>query len=370
MKHLAAALVPLVLAGTAWSQELTGTPYTLVWRGSAYAQRAPGLPPGYGRQPPAAGVVLRVVDVTARRELARAAYDARLGGWLFQLPMAGFAGPAPRCLGLVDPRNQYVAVRPSSGIDNGAGFRNPLWERELTRHGDLAALTRERDSVRSQVQTVEGDIARLVAEIGLPEGSRASQCPTPPAPPDPPRPPGALDPAQAADAAGRICAWRWERDHGSRAPLGRLFSDAGLDGDWNARGDVRAVAEDLPDLRIPIVGADLALVLDAAQKGRTYLEHADGVRVLTRAHGACRAEVARTAAASRLRWQQATEMARQAPQRAVEQCAQKLDRIGKLRSAQAAAPALLAVLDQRIAELSSPPPGDQPVPLHHQLCQP
>lgn len=142
------------------------------------------------------------------------------------------------------------------------------------------------------------------------------------------------------------------------------------DGDWNARGDVRAVAEDLTELRIPIVGTDLALVLDAAQKGRTYLEHADGVRVLTRTHAACRTEVARAAGTSRQRWLQATELARQAPQRAVEQCAQKLDRMGKLRSAQAAAPALLTVLDKRIAELSSPPSGDQPIPLHNQLCQP
>lgn len=311
-----------------------------------------------------------MVDVGARRELARAAFDPRLRGWLFQLPFAGVEAGAARCLALVDPRNQLIAVRPTSAVDNGLSFRNPLWERELGRLGELAALKREQAAVQSQVQSAAGDVARLSAELGLPVGAGAEQCPLPPPPEDPPRPVGALEPAQVAPVAGPVCALRWERDHGARVALDRLFADAGLEADWRARSEVAAVAAGLLSLRVPIGGADLAVVVDAAAKGRTFLEHADGVRLLARSHAACRDEVGRQAAAARQRWLQAVDEARQAPQRARQQCALKVEQMARLRSAQAAAPALLAALERQIAQLSAPPPDDDPIALAAQRCAP
>jgi hypothetical protein len=368
----AARSLALLLAGIARAEELTGTPYTMVWRGSALAQ-----PPVIANNPnyrtPLAqptSVVLRVVDLATRRELARTTFDPRLGGWLFQMPFTGIGGVGNRCLALLDPRNQAIAVRQSSSLDAGVGFRHPGWERELARNGDLNALKSERATVQAQVQSNDAEAARLLAETGLPEGAQPAQCPLAPAPPEPPRPVGAMEPAQATAVAGSVCAWRWERDHGQRVNLGRLFADAGLDADWQTRAEGRTFGEELAELRLPIVGPDLALVLDAAAKGRTFLEHADGVRVLSRTQAACRIEMARIATAARARWQQAVEGARQAPLRAREQCALKLDRVAKLRAAQAAAPMLLAVLDRRIAELAVPPSSDNPQPLHNQTCQP
>lgn len=360
----------LGLGQAAAAQELTGTPYSVVWRGAGYAQM-----PGYGRHMPAqssAGVMLRLVDVAARREMARAVFDSRLGGWMFQMPFNAPQVRAGHCLALVDGRNQFMPVRPSSAVDAGTAFRNPLWERELSRAGELAELKKEHATVEAQSRSAAGDIARLSAEIGLPPGADASQCPVPPVPPDPPRPAGALEPAQAASISGAVCAWRWERDHGARVNLARIFADAGLDADWRDRNDTAAAAaaESMPTLRVPITGGDLALVMDAAAKGRTFMEHADGVRVLTRAQAACRAEVGRHSSAVRQRWTEAVQESRQTPERARMQCAHKLGEMARLRAAQSAAPTLLAALDKKISQLSSPPGATDSMPLQTQLCQP
>lgn len=363
------------------ASELSGTPYTVLWRGSAFAQAAVDPRAGYGRptpqlpiqlqaQPARAGVVLRLVDVGSRTELARAGFDARLGGWLFQMPFGGAEARAGRCLALVDPRNQVIAVRPANAMDNGLHFRNAPWEQELGRLAELAALQREQATVQAQQQAAAGDLARLAAETGLPPGAGAEQCPLPPPPEDPPRPAAALEPAQAGAIGGAVCAARWERDHGTRVNLERLFADAGLEADWRARSEAAAVATALPAWRLPITGADLALVLDAAAKGKTFLEHADGVRVLARAQAACRDEVARQAGVVRQRWQQAVEESRQAPQRARQLCARKLDEMARIRAAQAAAPALLTALERQIAQLSRPPADERAVDLTAQSCRP
>lgn len=369
---VAVAVIALGGADAARASDLTGTPYTVLWRGAGFAQAGadPRSPFGRAAPLPPASAMLRVVDVAARRELARATFDARLRGWLFQMPFAGIDARAGRCLALVDQRNQFIPVRPPSAVDGGLSFRNPLWERELDRVAELAALRREQATVQAQVQTVAGDVARLSAEVGLPVGASAEQCPLPPAPEDPPRPAGALEPAQVAPVAGPVCAWRWERDHGGRVSLERLFADAGLDADWRARAEAATVAAALPAFRLPIAPVDLSLVLDAAAKGRTFLEHADGVRVLARAHAACREEVGRQAGVVRQRWLQAVDEARQAPQRARLQCAQKVEQMARLQAAQAAAPALLAALERQIAQLSAPPPDDNPMALAAQACQP
>lgn len=360
------ALAGLAAGHGALAQELTGTPYSLLWRGAAYAQVQ-----GYGRQvpqPPAAAVMLRLVDVAARRELSRAVFDGRLGGWMFEMPFAGVDARAGRCLALVDPRNQYLPVRQPSAVDTGANFRHPPWDRELARLGELAELKREYATVEAQARSAAGDITRLAAEPGLPAG--AAQCPLPPPPPEPPRPAGALESAQADAVSGAVCAWRWDRDHGGRVNLARIFSDAGLDADWRDRTAVSGTAESLPGLRLPITGGDLALVLDAAAKGRTFMEHADGVRMLGRVQAACRAEVGRQASAARQRWLEAVQETRQQPERARLQCVQKLEQISKLQATQAAAPNFLEALDKKIMQLSTPPAANDAMPLQNQLCQP
>lgn len=350
---------------------LTGTPYTIVWRGAPMALTSTGRTlPGGRAAPAASGGVLRVVDVADRQEIARAVYDRQLGGYMFTLPLRGLDNRAQRCLALLDGRNLAQVVRAPTSYDNGAVFRNPAWESELVRVSELTSLRTEREQVAQQAQSTDADIARLQTETGLPPGTPASQCPLPPAPPEPPRPEGALDAARLSAVAGPLCALRWEQEYGGRVDFGRLFQDAGLGADWAARGNLQALAEAFPNLALPVAGADLQMVLAAADKGRMYLEHADGVRLLNRAHSVCRDEVARRAAAASQRWQQAVADARQAPERSRQQCAQKLARIAQLKAAQGQAPAFLQALDARIKELSSPPPISDPQPLHAQLCAP
>lgn len=379
MKHrILAGLLAFVVMGPAWAQgELTGTPYTVLYRG-----RPPGAMPAqpayrpnpYLRspveQPQFRGGTLRLIDAGTRREIARSEFDDRLGGYMFQLPFDSGEGRTQRCLALVDGRGQYIALRSQAGRDTGVMFRNPAWEAELGRVAELASLKTERAAVDTQTRAAAKEIGLLQAEVGLPANASPADCPLPPPAPEPPRPPAAIDARDAGAASGAACALRWERDHGGRVNLGRMFSDAGAAPDWQQRAQGAELLERLPDLRIPIAGQDLALVLDAATKGRTYLEHGDGVRLFNRAHAACREEVGRLAAAARQAWERAVVDAREAPQRARQQCAQKLARIAQLQATQANAPAYLAALDKRIAQRSEPPPTTDAESLGGQTCQP
>lgn len=384
MTRLALALLmALVAAPPAAAQgELTGTAYTVLYRG-----RVPGAgmaplprPDPYQRNrmglplrtelAPGSDPMLRLIDAGARREVARAEYDARLGGYLFSLPFDTANAGTERCLALLTPNNLYVVVRPASGRDTGAAFRNPAWDAESGRVAELAALKSERENVYGQAQAVTREIAQLQAESGLPPGAKPEQCPTPPTPPEPPRPATAVDPQEAAAIAGPACALRWERDHGERVNLGRIFSDSGVANDWQQRARGASLLERLPELRVPIAAADLAVVADAAAKGRAYLEHGDGVRLFSRAHAACREQAVRLSEASMQAWERAKAEAREAPQRAHLQCTQRLTRIAQLQAAQGNTPAYLAALDRRIAQRAEPPPASDPVPLHLQSCQP
>jgi hypothetical protein len=114
----------------------------------------------------------------------------------------------------------------------------------------------------------------------------------------------------------------------------------------------------------------LALVVDAARRGRAYLEHADGVRTLQRAQTACRSEVHRLAQQALTDWSRSVEEARSQPQRQREQCVQTLARIDQLRQAQSAGPVYLLELDRRIAELATPPAAGDPAALNAQRCGP
>jgi len=371
-RAVSSLLLALLVPAEGLAEELlTGTPYTIVWRGAPPAPTAAvRMPAGARVAPVASSGVLRLVDVADRQEIARAAYDRQLGGYMFTLPLSGLTSRPQRCLALLDGRNVAQVVRGPTSYDGGAVFRNPAWEAELARVSELSSLRTEREQVAMQAQNAQSDIARLQTETGLPPGASAAECPLPPAPPDPPRPEGAIDSVQLPAVAGPLCALRWEQEYGSRGDFGRLFQDAGLGADWAARGNQQGLVQAFPNLQLPMAGADLQMVLAAAGKGRMYLEHADGVRLLSRSLSACREEVSRSAAAASQRWQQAVADARQAPQRSRQQCAQKLESIAQLKAAQSQAPAFLQALDARIKELASPPPMSDPQPLQTQLCTP
>lgn len=381
MKRVIGVFFMVSLVAPVFAEDfLTGTPYTVIYRGAAApdvaTQRAriPNTYNPYLRQAPAyvqqTPGVLRLVDVRARREVARAAYDGRLGGYMFQLPFADTEPRGQRCLALLDARNQYVLVRQPSSVEDGTSFRNAAWESELGRTSELAALKSERSMVEVQSQSAAVEVAKLQTETGLPPGSSAAQCPIPPRQPDPARPQSALEAAEVAAVAGPACALKWEREYGSRGNLASLFVDSGASGDWQGRSRAAGFVDGMPGLRIPISSPDLALVLEAAAKGKTHLEHGDGLRVFSRANAACRAEVDRQVSAIRQGWERSIEDARQAPERSRQECAQRIARIAQLNAAQAAAPSYLAALDRRIAQQSAAPPIGDAAALNAQLCQP
>jgi len=377
VNRTAAFCVISTLTCAAFANELTGTPFSLVWRGSAGSQPAqaaqwdrryadPRYPPAAAPAPQ----IVRLFDLQARREIARAAYDARIGGWMFQMPLSGIDAKPNRCLGLVDMRNMLIPVRRPSHIDNGGGFQHPAWELELSRATELASLRQERSAVDGQMRSADAELARIQVETGLPLGSTAAQCPLPAEPPAPARPAAAVEESNVASISGALCAWRWSIDIGSKVDLGRLFDDAGVTADWRARSSAQAHSEAFGSLRIRLSPQDASLVVDAATKGKTFLEHSDGIRVVRRAHAACRDEVARMASAAREAWGKDIEAAKHFPQRARQACAEKLARAAQLQAGKAAAPALLAALDNRIAQAERPPAVSDPSPLSQNLCQP
>lgn len=377
MKLLILGLTLATLSVPAWSDgEVSGTAYTLTLRvstpgpgislsisGRAFNMRQ--APDRTQRHPRG---IIRLVDAEAKRAIAQAEFDERLGGYFFQLPIEGRDGPVERCLAFADARGQLLTVRQPSAMDNGVLFRNPAWDAERTRQADLAALKAERNSTAAQLATAAREVDQLKAEIDLPPGSTPADCRTPPEPPAPARPPNAIEAKDALAASGPACALRWEREHGARVQLGRMFSDAGVASDWQQRAQGADLLERLPDLKIPIAGQDLPLVLDAAAKGKTYLEHTDGVRLFSRAHAACRAEVTRLATAGRDAWARAIADAREFPQRARQECVKKFARVVQLQTMQASGPAFLAALDQRIAQRSEAARANDSVALNDQVC--
>jgi hypothetical protein len=370
------SLVCSVLPAAA-TEELTGTPYTLALKVGSAVQfklninsrgfnlnQVPERPENQLR-----GIV-RLFDARTKRVIAQADFDERSGGYLFQLPFDNTIEQGKRCLALVNARSQYISVRQPTPNDNGVFFSNPAWDAERSRVLDWAALKAERVLTDAQAANAAKEVVQLQAEIGLPAGSTAADCPTPQEPPPPARPPGAIEAKDAVAMAGPACALRWERDHGSGVQLGRMFADGGVAADWQRRAQVAELLERLPELRIPIAVQDLPLVLDAAAKGKTYLEHSDGVRIFSRAHAACGTEVSRLAAAARDAWATSIVDAREAPQRYRKQCAQKIARIAQLTTAKASAETFLAVLDMRIAQKSEPPRSTEAIALNGQVCQP
>ncbi|MBK1615496.1 hypothetical protein CKO44_18710 [Rubrivivax gelatinosus] len=379
MTRHAAALALSAAWLHAGAVELTGTPYTVLYRGlvAAPAAAAPGrqIPawPYNRAQPPApaaaTGAPLRLVDVQTRRDIARASYDARLGGYLFQLPLVGVDAAAPPCLAIVDMRQQALSVRAAEPGDAGFAFRNPAWEQEIGRAGEQISLRGERERVEAQIRDADNELGQHEKDFGAAVMAGQAACPVPPARPGPPRPAAALEPAELPAVAGALCALHWEREVAARVDLGPLFTDAGAAADWRGRGEARPLAESMPGLRLAIVAADAALVREAAAKGRTFLEHADGLRVFGRVQAACRNEVGRQAQEARSRWLAEVDAAARHPQREQQRCEDARARVTQLRAARIQGPQYLAALDRRLAALANPPAADDPIPLDRETCR-
>lgn len=371
------------LAGIAWclalasasAAEVVGTAYTVLLRGHGPRQVAPpvllqrapgtglypaprvqpgGLPPQAVPQPVTS---LRLVDLRSGQTLASAAYDAALDGYMFRLPMKLEAAGAEPCLAIRTAAGLGIAVRAPQPGDNGQAFRHPVWAAEAGRLGELAALRAEQATLAQEFRKTQAEIGSLTSEnsgIASPQ-----QCVPGPVQPDPPRPAAALDPAEAGERAGPVCALAWVRAFApTKVDLMRLFSEAGLSADWSQREAVRPVAQALAGLRLDFRDNDTRTILDAAAKGRAYLEHADGLRAFVRVHGACRAEVLRLAAGEVQAWQAAVAVARSAPERARAACEQRFARIEQLGDRLVKGRAFEVELERRIGVLEAVVPPE------------
>lgn len=354
---LAAMLLALPLLGTpptASAQDIHGTAYTVTYRG-----------PSAPAQPRAAGGMLQLVLAANGQALASAGYDPQLRGWLFQLPMA-VRGPAPLCLAVRNAARQWLPLR--SG-DDPFRFRNPLWEAELQRSAELAELRHETSALDRQLADAQARLQRVQADIDADPLAQGGSCALGPPPPEPERPPAALDAEPARAAAGGLCAARWDEAFTrARVDAGRLFAEAGLGDDWAARAAAAPVAAALPALRLQASTPELQLIVDAASKGRLFLEHAEGLRALTRVHARCRSDAEAAAAAALRDWERARQTALDAPQRARAACLQRSAQADHLRALLQRAPGYRSELERRIDTLQRVPSANAADRLDRQRC--
>jgi hypothetical protein len=379
---LGGALVPGL---PAWGVELSGTAFTVIYRGPAQAptdQAAPAgrpqmnLPnnirPLFRIQTPTpqvqrgagagAGAILRLADARNGAEVARASYDPRLDGWMFQLPMN--ASPAGGgCMTLRSASGGMLALRDSSGADDGLSFFNPLWANELGRQIELAEIKRDLATLDARQAEAQAEQSRLQAAWP------AAACEAPPVPPDPARPAAAIDPAEARAAAPGVCAARWHQVLSKYVDLGRMFQDAGLASDWASREAGAGAAQALPQLRLNASVDELNLVLDAARKGRAFLEHANGVQILQRVQAVCRAELPAQAAAATREWEALVQQARQTPARVLKECQAGKARLEQLKTQLGAGAPYRAELERRATSLASALPPTTSVSLDQSLCR-
>lgn len=359
------ALAGCLTAGMALAADITGTAYSIVVRNVDQNTARQARPSTYAT--PATGGLLRLVDVRSRREIARANWDQQLNGYFFQLPLVGLPSTPPICLALVDRYNRYVPVRNMLGSDPGTSFAHPRWDDLLGRSSELASLKADQAALQAQRQQASDELARLQADAGAAGATVPGSCRLP-APPSPPaRPADALEPADAERAGGPVCALRWEQVLGAATSLGRLFSEAGLASDWDARSSARDIAERLP-VRVDISKSDAALVLDAAAKGRTFLQHADGIRLLVAGQDQCRRSVQAHAERARVQWQRAVDGVRTQPERDRQACEARIVRIAQLRQADAQAAAYAAELERQVGDLMRPASSTETESIGHQPC--
>jgi hypothetical protein len=360
--------------------DVYGTAYTVLLRGHAPPTATsprpmtPGIYPVLPQQRPAPARpqqhgLMRLVVSRGGQELATASYDSRLDGYLFRLPMAVDVSRGPVCLVLKNASGASIPVRDARGTDDGFAFRNAAWEAEAARVGDLRELRSELANLNARVSQEAAELDRLQTDAG---GIFTPQdCPLGPAEPDPARPAAALAGDDAARLSGAVCALVWEQAFGRvSVDAGRLFGDAGASSDWSTRESARAVADAMPSLKLSVDERDSRLITDAAVKGRAYLEHADGVRAFIRVHASCKQDVARRAALEVQKWNAATDLARQAPQRSKARCEQRAARIQQLLATQGKATPYRTELERRIAQLErTPPAGADSVRIDNASCK-
>lgn len=342
-----AALWPIAVV--AESIELTGSAFTVMYRGPT-GQTPPTPEPALRRSyqmPTARPQGLRLLNGRTGQELARAEFDTRLNGYMFALPLAAQGPVAPICLVLKNSVGRSLPVRDERPGDDGYAFRNPLWEAELSRAGELQQLQAELQQLEKQLATERAELQKLQAET-----APGKACALGPAVAEPARPLQALNPSEAIAAAGGFCALRWEAAFAeSRIDLERLFTEAGLSADWAQRVNYRAATSVWQALRLQLTSSDATLVRDAATRGRAFLEHGEGLKVLARAHQACRTQVPELAATALRAWEGERQAAAEAPQRALQACQARQIRIDTLTRAHTAAPAYREQLTRRIEQL-------------------
>lgn len=352
----------------ATAADVTGTAYSIVVRNVDQPATRPVRPSR--SVAPVTGGMLRLVDVRSRRELARSVWDAQLNGYFFQLPLTGAPVASPTCLALVDGYNRYVPVRDIAGNDPGTSFAHPRWDELLGRSSELAGLKAEQATLQAQRQQAGDELMRLQAEASAAGAVTPGRCPLPPPPPPPARPADAMEAADAQRTSAALCALRWEQAIGNSAQLGRLFAEAGLASDWEGRGSAREIAERMQSVRLNLSQSDIALVQDAALKGRTFLQHADGVRALVGGQDLCRRAMLAHAEQARASWQLATEAVKSQPERERQRCEARIARIVQLKQAETQAGAYAAELDRQVGELMRSSSSTEPEPIGHQICQP
>ena len=315
-----AATVQLCLA-----EELEGTAYSVLFR--LELPSAPGNNRGIFSFPaPQRGSVPARPGgnyslAVGNRVIAQSAYDPQLKGVFFRLPMNLDLPDGPICLVLKDGRGQSMPVRAERSGDDGYAFRNPLWEKEYARLNDLnrsraelRALMRDRNDAQKEIETV------------APATTDGGKCVEPPMKSEPPRPDLAIGADDAAKAAGGICAWKWAQRLNSLPMTERLYRDAGLAVEWEARAQTEAVANTFTTLKINIGDDELERVKAAAIKGPGYLEHQEGIQRIKDRAAACRADVSRIAASTNQRWEADRLAVRNAPALAVQQCLARQNR--------------------------------------------
>ncbi len=353
-----AATSAALMLSHAQAVEVIGTAYTVLYRGPVSSGTPPpGYPytPPYGRQQPVNAGALRLINGRSGQEIARTGFDPSINGYLFRLPLKADLSQGDVCLVFKNSMGASIAVRDERRDDDGYAFRNPDWEAEVSRNAELTELRAELSSLTKRLATEQSELAKLGAD---PDTAGTGPCTLGPALPEPLRPVAALPPDEAAGVSGGICAVRWESAFGrANVDPSRLFADANLSGDWDARAKQRQTAAALGDLRLSVSASDSQQLLDAALKGRAFLEHADGVKTLVRLHDHCKAEVVRLTATQNALWAQAREAALQAPQRAKAQCEAKRARLEQIKTTQAKGQSYQAQIEKRLTVLESNTPS-------------
>ena len=378
MKKIALTiLVASVVSTEASALELTGTAYTITYKGPTGMASRPDIPqpayrpparrypllfpapstpsPRYPTARPSTSIpeTLRLVNGRNGQELARAQFDARIEAYFFNLPFNLQTASSEVCLVLKNAAGTSLPVRDEARSDDGYAFRNPLWEKELARISELNQLRAELKTLNDLLENAQQDYQHLRQEqagAGMPENA----CVMPPPAEPPTRPSKALTVEMAQRIAGALCALKWEQQFSEwKAEPTRLFGEAGLAEDWRQRESQRGAEAVWTEIKLKLAPGDDDLIVNAAAKGHAYLEHADGIRAMNRVHGACRANVAEAAALANREWEAAKYAFRDAPTRAVKQCEARLARMEQLRQSQTSAPAYREALGRRIAELEA-----------------